>query len=33
MAVIGCVEHGDAVALSRKGEVTVALFVGVDTVT
>ena len=33
MALIAWLEHGDAVALSRKGEVTVALPVGVDTVT
>src|SRR6516165_5635271 len=33
MALIAWLEHGDAVALSRNGEATVALLVGEDTVT
>src|SRR5579871_4863386 len=33
MEAIACVEHGDAVALTRNGELTVVLFAGVETVT
>src|SRR5579863_8459803 len=33
MEAMACVEQGDAVALNRNGEMTVALFAGVETVT
>jgi len=33
MAATGCDEHGDAAALSKNGELSVALFMGVETVT